>query len=179
LSDLSNIEVRAAASGAPEVFHNNQRAAFNISLSHRDGISICAVAPANMLLGCDVEKIEPRSDAFVSDYFVAEEQKFVAETPHNERPGIVAALWSAKESALKAMQIGLRADTRFVVVHDLDKDRNGVPTKSIWRPMQVSSQEQTHFHGWWRIAGQFVLTIVGYPSPSRPVELNAPADRPI
>jgi len=174
LSHLSNIEVRAGVSGAPEIFQNNRRSALNISLSHRDGFSICALAPVNMLLGCDVETIEPRSEAFVSDYFADEERELLARIPQNERPEIVAALWSAKESALKAMQIGLRADTRFVVVHDLDLDGNRDSAKSVWRPMQVSWQGQTHFYGWWRIAGKFVLTVVGYPWPSRPVELTAP-----
>ena len=50
-----------------------------ISLSHRSGAAICAVAPAGVDLGCDLEVIEPRSEAFVADYFTVDEQALVAQ----------------------------------------------------------------------------------------------------
>ena len=43
---FKKIEIRAAASGAPEVFFDNQPAAVTISLSHRAGIAACADAKA-------------------------------------------------------------------------------------------------------------------------------------
>src|SRR6516162_11237684 len=70
---LTKIEIRPAASGAPEVFFANKPAAVSISLSHRAGTAICAVALSGAALGCDLEVIEPRSNSFVADYFTAEE----------------------------------------------------------------------------------------------------------
>jgi len=83
---FKRIEIRAAASGAPEVFFDSQPAAVTISLSHRAGIAACAVAISSLKMGCDLEMIEPRSDAFVADYFTLEEQELVA--PRLRRNGI-------------------------------------------------------------------------------------------
>ena len=71
---FTDIEVRTAPSGAPEVLIQGTPGPVVISLSHRVGVAICAVAPTGAVLGCDLEKIEPRSQAFISDYFTAEEQ---------------------------------------------------------------------------------------------------------
>jgi len=60
---LANIELRPAASGAPEVFFANQPAPVTISLSHREGVAVCALALESGALGCDMELIEARSDA--------------------------------------------------------------------------------------------------------------------
>ena len=117
---LAKIEVLPAPSGAPEVFLANQPAGITISLSHRDGTAICAVADSGVALGCDLEIVEPRSDAFVSDYFTPEEQALVAKAHPADRFLLLALLWSTKESALKALRTGLRLDTRSVVVNLVD-----------------------------------------------------------
>jgi phosphopantetheinyl transferase (holo-ACP synthase) len=111
------VEILQATDGAPEVSVNGHAAAVTISLSHRSGVAICAVAPTITHLGCDVESVEPRSHEFVTDYFTAEEQAQVARTTADEHDQIVTLLWSAKESALKALRAGLRLDTRTVIVN--------------------------------------------------------------
>ena len=40
-----------------------------LSLSHSHGRALCAVAEAGTVLGCDLERIEPRSREFVASYF--------------------------------------------------------------------------------------------------------------
>ena len=65
--ELATIAVLPASSGAPEVFLKGEPAPVSISLSHRDQIAMCAVAPAEAALGCDLELIEPRTSAFISD----------------------------------------------------------------------------------------------------------------
>ena len=112
LPSLASIEVRPGPSGAPETFLGNKWAPVTISLSHRAGRAVCAVAPDGGALGCDLEVIEPHSDAFIADYFATEEQALVARAAPADRPGLVTLLWSAKESALKALRAGLRLDTR-------------------------------------------------------------------
>src|SRR5215471_18099467 len=89
---FQNIEIRPAASGAPQVFVVNQPAAFTISLSHRDGVAACAVADAGMEMGCDLELVEARSDAFVADYFTVEEQALIVRTSPIDRARILALL---------------------------------------------------------------------------------------
>ena len=50
-----------------------------ISISHRDGIAICAVTAGNVMLGCDLELVETRSTAFIADYFTKTEQELIAQ----------------------------------------------------------------------------------------------------
>ncbi len=115
-SVLRLIEISAALTGQPEVTVIGRQELKTISISHRDGIAICAVAAGSVALGCDLEVAEPRSDAFISDYFTAEEQSLIALTCTEKRSILVSLLWSAKESALKALHVGLRADPRSAKV---------------------------------------------------------------
>ena len=117
---LREIEIRPASSGAPEVFIANEPAAVTVSISHRSGAAICAVAMTGVELGCDQEVIEARSEAFVADYFTESEQALVARVCEAERSRLVTLLWSAKESALKALREGLRLDTRSVTVSPIN-----------------------------------------------------------
>jgi 4'-phosphopantetheinyl transferase len=89
---LASLEIRSAPSGAPEVFFQNNPAAVAISLSHRAGIAACAVTGSNGVLGCDLEIIEPRSDAFLTDYFTTEEQSFVVGNCAGDRSLLLALL---------------------------------------------------------------------------------------
>lgn len=154
---LSEIEIRQALSGVPEVFLAGQPAALAISLSHRAGVAMAAVVPSAIALGCDLEIIEPRTGTFIADYFTHEEQVLVACTPMLDRPALVALLWSAKESALKALQQGLRLDTRSVLVNRVGLERS----PNQWSPLQVlyTSHSRT-FYGWWQRADNLVRTLV-------------------
>jgi len=110
----ANFEIRAAPDGAPEAFLHGRPAGVNISISHSAGVAICAIAATGVALGCDIEQIEPRSPAFLEDYFTTEEQYAVAATPAAAQALLVTLLWSAKESVLKALREGLRLDPRTV-----------------------------------------------------------------
>lgn len=194
---LRDVEIRPAASGAPEVFFADQPAAVTISLSHRDGIAICAVAPSNVALGCDIEIIEPHSEAFTADYFTAEEKEFVAQACVDDRPRLWALLWSGKESALKALREGLRLDTRSVVVTFDDVEgssaagRMGQGTNSSltprpqgvsrWLPLHVHCTSDQIFHGWWQNTENLVRTLVAAPPPAPPILLGVPvhSNRPL
>jgi 4'-phosphopantetheinyl transferase len=170
-SALTKIEIRPAASGAPEVFLDDQLAALSISLSHRDGEALSAVAPGAIELGCDLELIEPRGDAFVGVYFTAEEQALIARQPAADRPRILALLWSAKESALKALHTGLRLDTRSVVIDSLEMSCD----LHDWKPLIVRHARDKEFHGWWQAAGNMVRTVVANPPPAPPIALQIAA----
>jgi 4'-phosphopantetheinyl transferase len=165
---LVNLEVWPAASGAPEVFFENRPVDATISLSHSHRRAMCVVAPGAIALGCDLELIEVRSDAFIADYFTAEEQAQVVRHPAAARPRLIALLWSAKESALKALHEGLRLDTRSVVVGpvDVSLDAHG------WSPLHVRCVGGQVLHGWWQITNDMVRTVVADPPPPSPISLG-------
>lgn len=171
---LTTIEIRPATSGAPEAFFQNKEVAASISLSHRAGIAACAVAGSSGVLGCDLETVEPRSDAFVADYFTTPEQSFVAEAPAADRPRLLALLWSAKESALKALHEGLRLDPRNIIVSpgDASFDFDG------WSPMVLRYTDRRIFCGWWQVADGMVRTVVAAPPPNSPIRLRVADDIP-
>jgi 4'-phosphopantetheinyl transferase len=178
--DLACIEIRPATSGAPEVFLDNEPANLAISISHRGGIAACAVATGGAMLGCDLEIVEPRSDAFVVDYFTAEEQALVGQFSEAERSALIALIWSAKESALKALRVGLRIDTRSLSVA-LDVPNTAVPndvqprapdsfpalphSHPPWQALRVSYRSHHVFHGWWFRCADLLRTEVSFRPP--------------
>jgi len=186
---LTTIQIRPAASGAPEVFIDEAPGDISISLSHRGGIAVCAVGEPDAMLGCDVEVVEPRSDPFVADYFTPEEQALTRQAPEPVRFALIALIWSAKESALKALRTGLRSDTRCVSVTldnscipglnpQLPTDGNLLAVscaRPIWRPLRVSYGEEQVFHGWWLCCGGLLRTMVSIPSTEELTIPQAPA----
>jgi 4'-phosphopantetheinyl transferase len=165
------MDIRPAPSGAPEAFFADEPAAVSISLSHRDGIAACAVTSSGVQIGCDLEMVEPRSDAFVADYFTVEEQALAARASAPDRPRVLALLWSAKESVLKALHEGLRLDTRCVTVSPFVSsfDLNG------WSALQVRYTGGQLFHGWWQSTDHIVRTVVAAQPLDPPTPLSIPA----
>ena len=186
---LAAIVIRPAASGAPEVSLRDQPASVGISISHRANVGVCAVAPSGVMLGCDLELVEPRTPAFLADYFTTEEQAMVAASDLSERDRLAALLWSAKESALKALRVGLRIDTRCIEV-SLGENSSTTPTDSLkstarasssnvplqvedWRPLVVTHLNGQSFQGWWMLAGELIRTMVSVPASSAPRMVSA------
>ncbi|MFL6202968.1 MAG: 4'-phosphopantetheinyl transferase family protein [Thermoanaerobaculia bacterium] len=167
--DLSKIAVRTSTEGAPRVLVHGEPAPLEVSFSHRDGRAACAVAPAGTRLGCDLEWVEPRSEAFVQDYFVPSEIELVRLSPVEYRPLFANLIWSAKESALKALKTGLREDTRSVEVRLLEGEEGGWNRLEVVRPASGET-----FHGWWRREAGWVLTVVADPEPKTPARLTRP-----
>jgi 4'-phosphopantetheinyl transferase len=165
---FTQAEIRSAASGAPEFFVRNQRADLTISLSHRGEFAACSVARGKIALGCDIELIEPHSEAFLADYFSAEEQHLVR-SHGADRDFLLALLWSAKESALKALETGLRAHTCSVVAcPDISSSGRGA-----WARLLVGHTSGRVFNGWWQRSGDLIRTLVADPIPSAPVFLSS------
>jgi len=167
---LEEIEIRAAADGAPEVFLDGEPFPFEMSLSHSQGVGFGIVAEAGDRPGCDVERIEPRDPRFLADYFSNEEARLVAERPEEERALVATLVWSAKESALKSLREGLRRDTRSVRVH-LD----GVPDACGWAPLRVRCEVTSRdFLGQWFQDGSRVFTLVSARLPEQPFPVAGP-----
>jgi len=169
LHTLAKVEIYAASSGAPDAFIESRPANLAISLSHCSGKALCTVGPRAANFGCDLEKIEPRSNAFIADYFTATEQALIGHASSQERPLLLAVLWSAKSSALKALRVGLRLDTSSVCVspgdewsHAAEEWQPGMaPSNSdVWHPMSVRYAGTQPFDGWWRTDNDLVRTVV-------------------
>lgn len=166
---LATIQICPAASGQPEVWLHGDPADVSISISHRSGIAVCALAARCVRLGCDLELVEAHSAAFVADYFTREEQEMIERAATSDRWRLVTMLWSAKESALKALQEGLRRDTRSVTVKPAT-----LSCSDAWSSLEVHSIEGECFHGWWRERDGHVQTVVAECSFSPPIQLQAP-----
>lgn len=179
---LRNIEVRPTPSGVPEVLVAGELAQFSISLSHRMGVAMVALAPCGGAIGCDLEWIEPHGEAFVADYFTPQEQLVIRRCSACDQDALVALMWSAKESALKALHHGLRLDTRGLVVsfgEDAEteckgarsceqqlshrSDRDGcAPDRHGWRDFTVQLDGDLTLHGCWERSGNFVRTLIAH-----------------
>lgn len=153
------VELRAAPDGAPEALVAGRPAPVALSISHRAGLAACLVAGPGVSAGCDLELVEPHAAALPQTFFTPAELELVDRAGPAGRDLAVALIWSAKESALKALRQGLRLDTRDVEVV-LDQGR---VADAGWRPLAVRYGART-LGGWWRPHGRHVLTAVLAPA---------------
>ena len=162
---LRDIELRASPSGAPEVFLFNQRATVSVSISHRAGKALCVVGLSGTSLGCDLELVESRDRSFLNDFFSANEKQLVERSPAHERPLLTTLLWSAKESALKALRVGLRFSTTCFEVDPADVAAS-LPKRwqsancTDWSPLLVRRIGGGILRGCWRCTNNMVRTVV-------------------
>lgn len=156
---LAAIEIRAAEDGAPEVYLEGAPAALAVSISHSGELALACAGPAAGCFGCDLEGIERRSPELIADFFCAEEQTLIAAAPAEGQSLLATLIWSAKESALKALRQGLREDTRSARVALV-----GDPPEGGWGRLRVERTEGSCpgpavFEGWWRVEDGAVLTV--------------------
>lgn len=83
------------------------------SLANADGLVTVAVASGCDYLGIDCERADAEiEEAAWDSYCSADERRWLAQLPEHERAREAIALWTLKESHLKALGIGLREDPR-------------------------------------------------------------------
>jgi 4'-phosphopantetheinyl transferase len=157
---LNAIGIYNDARGAPVAMIDcgTRIAEWAISISHSRACGFsAALSDAAIGLGADIEHIELREWRFVEDYFTPDEIERVRVVPIEQREKLIAAIWSAKESALKALRLGLTIDTRRVHCaidphHYSDHD---------WLEFNITcTPSYTEIlRGWWRTWGEYVLTV--------------------
>jgi 4'-phosphopantetheinyl transferase len=157
VADPAGVTIRAGQDGAPVAIVRGAPADVRISLSHSGGRALCAVAPHGVAVGCDLETVEPRDDGFVADYFTRTEMARVTACPAEARDEVITVIWSSKESALKALRTGLRADTRWVEVSPADGSRGD---HEGWAPITVHHVDGAVLRGWWRRDAGAVVSVV-------------------
>lgn len=153
------VAILASEDGSPRVHFEPEGGtspSVSLSISHSAGVGFAAAVSGTHPLGCDVEAIEPRSHAFVADYFTDDERQAVAAFSGSDHALMANLVWSAKESALKALREGLRLDTRQVEVETENLRVNGAD----WSPLVVTGPEERIFRGWWRVREGLVWTVL-------------------
>ena len=174
-ASLGRVAVLNRPTGAPFVRVDGRDLGLDISLTDRAGSAVCLVGPDLAAVGCDLEIVEPRSEGFVSDFLTPEEQDVVASMPDDDaRDAAANLIWSAKESALKVLRTGLRADTRTVevVIESLDglTAEHARADSSGWRRLTVRTVTGP-LPGWWRRDGVFLLTVAASAGLDSPPEV--------
>ncbi|HBB65981.1 MAG: hypothetical protein A2X28_03220 [Elusimicrobia bacterium GWA2_56_46] len=97
-----------------------------LSITHSGPFCAAACGPeGTKFLGIDLEKAEPRAEAWYKDYFHKSELSVSAPHPSSLIPHpytLATRLWTQKESLLKALGLGLKAD-----LLDIDLTEGGRP----------------------------------------------------
>lgn len=169
---LRRIQILPKPTGAPRAMLDGLPSPWALSLSHSADSALCALTPAGAVVGCDIECIDFRSAAFVETFFTDAEAEAWVAAPESERDLLATLVWSAKESALKVLEEGLRMDTRAVEVSVGDATRVGDGTQGGgWSPLSVAyGKGSCSWDGWWRQESRFVLTVLC---------TRAPAEEPV
>ena len=177
----SEIEIRNSPDGSPYLCRpGGDPAPECLSISHSHQFALAAMTPGRGIrIGVDLEKIEPRSHEFVEDYFTSAERSLVDSFPAEAGDTISTLIWSAKESMLKALQVGLRWDTRQVEVLRIQGLILPLGERGAWQGMQVGDPKPAgrHWAAWWQRREDFLMTIVGMASDAADLELVALLER--
>lgn len=165
-----SFEIATESSGAPFVRHvSGERLPLSITISHSWSTAFCALLAVPAAgIGADLELVEPRSERFVRDFFTPAEAAAWEESPLAERPLLANAIWSAKESVLKALGVGLTVDTRGVEIHLSGEPADGPrqPPEGDWRRFDAVGAagmdidvDEIPLSGLWTLRGPFVVTL--------------------
>ena len=146
--------IQADDRGAPAVLLRGRAAKIRISLSHSQGRSLCLLAAGARRIGCDLEKVEHRSRSFEETWFTPGELDWLGEYRNTERNVMVTLTWSAKESVLKVIRKGLKADTRRIDIRQPATAADGG-----WARFEALDHERDEtFLGWWRLQDGMVCS---------------------
>jgi len=166
----NQISVLNQPSGEPFVLIEGRGGwSFPISISHRSEIGMAAVPTGRQArIGADLETVEPRDSALVRQFFTDGEAAIV-QASGDDRDLVMARIWSAKEAVLKLIGLGLRLDTRGVVVSLAGGLFAGCPEG--WEPIDVKVVARMPHQSMldrlrvvWRREADCVLTVAVAPS---------------
>ena len=156
-----DVTVANDPAGVPFATVAGERVPWCLSISHRAGVALAILArEPGVALGGDLETVAPRDPGLARDFFTPTEQERVAAAPPGaERDRLVARIWSAKESVLKALGVGLRVDTRAIEI----AGEGGLPWPGVpegFRPLDVRhGPSGARFLAVTRDEGPLVLTV--------------------
>jgi len=144
-------------SGAPFVIWKDQRLEGSLSISHRSDCAIAAFCfDPELSIGIDLEEIEAKSRGFVEDYFTESEARMVLALPIEEQALAASLLWSCREAIVKALQIGLRLDTRQIAFN-----LPSLKSNEDWQPIEILEcpSEAKNLKLFWRKLNGALITL--------------------
>jgi 4'-phosphopantetheinyl transferase len=155
----SDIMIKKERSGQPYVWIQGiGRIPGGFSLSHSNGYVLCGhTSSVESGFGLDLEMIESRSLEFVQDFFSNQEIKKYHGLSDQERNEYATLVWSAKESFLKAVGVGLSIDTKKIEIVDASRKSNN----SVWSECLVvfNAQKGLFYRILWQRVGNFIWTV--------------------
>ncbi len=123
----AEITIANDAAGKPVVRVAGSERDVRVSLAHKERLAV-AIAAEGRDVGIDLERIEPRDDAFAALAFVPEELALIVGL---ERAEGLTRLWVAKEAVAKARGTGLGGNPRAFVVRERDGERYRIDDRWI------------------------------------------------
>ncbi len=157
---LRDIEIRSLPSGAPVATVPGRAVAPEISISHSSNICMCVVGAPGIWIGCDIEKLEIRSQSFIDTFFTPDEGATLQPLSTNEKTTLANVIWSTKESYLKSTRAGLTRDTREVntSLPAPFKWEIRLAKRGTWLPIWILDRNMTSV-GYWRLTAGFVESV--------------------
>lgn len=159
---LDMITITNDAKGAPNYRLPFSDPHYAISISHSHGRAFAAaIEKPDAPIGADMERIEARPAGFAEAYFTPAELALGKGLSGHKQVVWETAVWSAKEAVLKALGLGLTVDTKAISC--LIEPSNQLPR--VWVPYAIKCdadrlrKKTPALTGWWRVEGNFVLTI--------------------
>jgi len=157
--NFPDIRIRKEETGQPYIYITGQgRLEGKFSLSHSNGYVFCGYSPSKELIfGLDLEKIEARSLEFVLDYFTPREIERYQILDGNDKFEYTTMVWSAKESVLKTLGLGLSIDTRKVeiILSDDSSKLTGWNSCSV----KLENKMNLSMNVYWQNIDGFIRTI--------------------
>ncbi len=158
-NDLSidQISIKNESSGAPYAMIKGERIKASLSISHRENLASTAFGTdPDISIGIDLEEIESKSRGFIEDYFTIPESEYVFALPPEQQALAASLLWSGREAIVKALQIGLRVDTRQIALN--------LPPLTFsddWQPIEILQcpAEGLNRKLFWRKLNHSVVTL--------------------
>ena len=157
--NFPDIRIKKEETGQPYIYITSQgRLEGKFSLSHSNGYVFCGYSLSKELMfGLDLEKIEAHSLEFVQDYLTSREIELYQSLDGNDKDEYTTMVWSAKESVLKTLGLGLSIDTRKVEIIPTDD-----PSRLIgWNSCLVKAENKMNLNMnvYWQKKNGFIRTI--------------------
>lgn len=156
-SPPARLTIQNEPGGAPFTLLDGRPLPGCLSLSHREHLACAALSLApDLPIGIDLERIEPRTPAFIDTFLTPTEAATCLALSAPDQDRYAVTCWSAKEAVLKALRIGLRADTRAVELLEIAS-----PAPDGWGCLRLRSTLPgvERLNAWWRQDGEFIITL--------------------
>ncbi len=118
-ADPARIRFRPAPGGRPELIAPRRASRVSFSLSHADGIALCAVS-AHHAVGADVESLRCVGDdplGVAATICSTSERALLAASPPATLARRLLSIWTVKEAIAKATGLGVRLPLDRITVH--------------------------------------------------------------